>query len=215
MLRRRGRGRRGLWRQASTFEVFARHLASSWGELVQHGGQRIAQRLGRSLLGLQHINAGSQCGRVTRGRLKLRGQALHKRVDDPGIELREGLRVERIPVFPGGVAIMSAIFAEFNIERMVYSEGALRLGVLYDQLGRFHHQDMRDSTVHQFMRRYQVDALQADRVKRTALGLLGQMIQLDAPEHEAEVNFLHWAASLHEIGISIALSTPARFSWLL
>ena len=73
----RGRGRRGFWRQAGAFEVFARHLASSWGELVQHGGQRIAQRLGRSLLGLQHINAGSQCGRVTRGRLKLRGQALH------------------------------------------------------------------------------------------------------------------------------------------
>ena len=156
------------------------------------------------LLEINGLNPDGVVGITREGLSKLRSQLIRA---GSAAELKlEGLRVERIPVFPGGVAIMSAIFAEFNIERMVYSEGALRLGVLYDQLGRFHHQDMRDSTVHQFMRRYQVDALQADRVKRTALGLLGQMIQLDAPEHEAEVNFLHWAASLHEIGISIALS---------
>jgi exopolyphosphatase/guanosine-5'-triphosphate,3'-diphosphate pyrophosphatase len=80
----------------------------------------------------------------------------------------------------------------------------LRLGVLYDLLGRFHHHDMRDATVQQFMRRYQVDARQAERVERTALELLGQLVRADLPEHEADIRFLRWAVALHEIGISIA-----------
>jgi exopolyphosphatase/guanosine-5'-triphosphate,3'-diphosphate pyrophosphatase len=87
---------------------------------------------------------------------------------------------------------------------MGYADGALRLGVLYDLLGRFHHDDMRDSTVVQFMSRYQVDQRQAKRVERTALAILGQLIDIDAPEHENDVSFLKWAVGVHEIGISIA-----------
>jgi exopolyphosphatase/guanosine-5'-triphosphate,3'-diphosphate pyrophosphatase len=59
----------------------------------------------------------------------------------------EGLRPDRLPVLPGGFAIMRAVFKEFGLERMVFSEGALRLGVLYDLLGRYHHHDLRDATV--------------------------------------------------------------------
>jgi exopolyphosphatase/guanosine-5'-triphosphate,3'-diphosphate pyrophosphatase len=50
-----------------------------------------------------------------------------------------GVKGDRLPVLPGGIAIMSAIFEELGIERMSYADGALRLGVLYDLLGRFHH----------------------------------------------------------------------------
>ena len=115
-----------------------------------------------------------------------------------------GLPIDRLPVLPGGLAIMCAVFSELKIEHMGYAEGALRLGVLYDLLGRFHHHDMRDATVLQFMRRYQVDSRQARRVKTTALSLLKQLINIDAPEHENDRRFLTWAANLHEIGISIA-----------
>ena len=115
-----------------------------------------------------------------------------------------GLRTDRLPVFPGGIAIMSAIFSELNVERITYSEGALRLGVLYDLLGRFHQHDKRDTTVKQFMRRYQVDSRQADRVEQAALSVLSQLIDTESPENEADVRFLRWAAALHEIGISIA-----------
>ena len=38
-----------------------------------------------------------------------------------------GLKADRLPVLFGGFAIMSAIFREFGLERMVFSEGALRL----------------------------------------------------------------------------------------
>ncbi len=63
---------------------------------------------------------------------------------------------------------------------------------------------MRDSTVLQFMRRYQVDVSQAERVEGSALGFLRQLIDLAAPEHENDIRFLKWAVCLHEIGISVA-----------
>jgi exopolyphosphatase/guanosine-5'-triphosphate,3'-diphosphate pyrophosphatase len=88
----------------------------------------------------------------------------------------EGLRADRIPVLPGGLAIMSAIFKEFGLERMVFSEGALRLGVLYDLLGRYHHDDLREATVSRFMQRYEVDQRQAARVADTASRLLAQLV---------------------------------------
>ncbi|MEI7432592.1 MAG: exopolyphosphatase, partial [Betaproteobacteria bacterium] len=116
----------------------------------------------------------------------------------------EGLPTDRLPVLPGGIAIMCAVFSGLRIEHMGYADGALRLGVLYDLLGRFHHRDMRDSTVLHFMRRYQVDERQVQRVANTALNALGQLIDVDLPEHENDVRFMRWAVNLHEIGISIA-----------
>jgi exopolyphosphatase/guanosine-5'-triphosphate,3'-diphosphate pyrophosphatase len=113
-----------------------------------------------------------------------------------------GIKSDRLPVLPGGIAIMSAVFEELGIERMTYADGALRLGVLYDLLGRFHHHDMRDSTVAQFIRRYQVEADQAERVEATALSALTQLTE--GSPSEADVQFLSWATRLHEIGISVA-----------
>lgn len=113
-----------------------------------------------------------------------------------------GVSRDRLPVFLGGVAIMSAIFETLGLERMTYADGALRLGVLYDLLGRFHHHDMRDSTVTQFRRRYQVEGDQAERVTATALAALAQLSE--TPPAESDSQFLAWACQLHEIGISVA-----------
>ena len=113
-----------------------------------------------------------------------------------------GIRSDRLPVLPGGIAIMSAVFEELGIERMSYADGALRLGVLYDLLGRFHHHDMRDLTVAQFRRRYQIEADQAERVEATALSALTQLSE--GSPSESDVQFLSWATRLHEIGISVA-----------
>ncbi len=113
-----------------------------------------------------------------------------------------GISRDRIPVFVGGVAIMSAIFEALGLERMTYADGALRQGVLYDLLGRFHHHDMRDATVEQFRRRYQVERHQVERVEATALSAL-QQLSAGQPD-ENDQHFLAWACRLHEIGISIA-----------
>ena len=118
----------------------------------------------------------------------------------------QGMRSDRIPVLPGGLAILSAVFEFFELEHMGYGDGALRLGVLYDLLGRFHHHDMRDATVEQFMRRYQVDIGQARRVEKQALVIFQSLWTGRGPEHADAQHFLTWAARLHEIGISVAHS---------
>ncbi|MBI5435894.1 MAG: exopolyphosphatase [Nitrosomonadales bacterium] len=115
-----------------------------------------------------------------------------------------GLRPDRIPVLPGGFAIMYAAFCELGIEQMQPALGALREGVLYDLLGRFHHNDMRDVTSKQFMRRYHVDVRQAGRVGRLADRLARQFMEGQAGDDA--LRLLGWAASLHEIGISVAHS---------
>jgi exopolyphosphatase / guanosine-5'-triphosphate,3'-diphosphate pyrophosphatase len=172
---------------------------TGWSEAVASSG---TARAIADVLESNGLNLDAQTG-ITRAGLD-RLQALLIRAGSAENLKLSSLPTDRLPVFAGGIAIMAAVFDELGIERMTYSEGALRLGVLYDLLGRFHHQDMRDATVAQFRRRYQVDRRQAERVEQTALALLGQLIRIDAPEHEGEVNYLRWASALHEIGISIA-----------
>ena len=117
-----------------------------------------------------------------------------------------GLAADRAPVLPGGVAILSAVFKDFDIQRMHSSEGALREGLLIDLLGRIRHEDVRDATVESFMTRYNVDRAQAGRVEAIAsklLGAAGKLWKLDDKEASA---LMGWAARLHEIGLSVNYS---------
>jgi exopolyphosphatase/guanosine-5'-triphosphate,3'-diphosphate pyrophosphatase len=117
-----------------------------------------------------------------------------------------GLKPDRAVVLPGGLAILNAVLSELDIKSMVPAEGAMRQGVLYDLLGRVHHRDQRDVTVAQFMQRYHVHALQAQRVGTLAFTLLRRLAtDSDAPDEDA-ARFIAWAAKLHEIGISVAYS---------
>jgi exopolyphosphatase/guanosine-5'-triphosphate,3'-diphosphate pyrophosphatase len=179
-------------------------------ELISHDFQRLGwkEAVGSSgtaraiadVLELNNLNPNGETG-ISREGLERLCALLVKAGSAEALDL-PGVRGDRLPVLPGGVAIMSAIFEELGIERMTYADGALRLGVLYDLLGRFHHHDMRDSTVGQFRHRYQVEADQAERVEATALSALTQLAE-GAPA-EIDIQFLSWATRLHEIGISVA-----------
>lgn len=179
-------------------------------ELIAHDYQRLGwkEAVGSSgsaraiadVLELNGLNPNGESG-ITREGLDRLCALLIKAGSAEALDL-PGVKGDRLPVLPGGIAIMSAIFEELGIERMTYADGALRLGVLYDLLGRFHHHDMRDATVAQFRRRYQVEADQVERVEATALSALTQLAEgLPA---EADVQFLSWATRMHEIGISVA-----------
>lgn len=183
---------------AKEIELIAHEYQSlGWKEAVGSSG---SARAIADVLELNGLNPNGDTG-ITREGLARLCDLLIKAGSAEALDL-PGVRSDRLPVLPGGVAIMSAIFEELDIDRMTYADGALRLGVLYDLLGRFHHHDMRDSTVSQFMRRYQVEADQAERVETTALAVLMQLSGKE-PE-ESERQFLSWAARLHEIGISVA-----------
>ncbi len=122
----------------------------------------------------------------------------------------QGLKPDRIPVLPGGFAIMYAVFCELEIGQMQPALGALREGVLYDLWGRFHSKDMRDVTVQQFMQRYHVDIRQAKRVKTLATALAQQFFAHQ--DADAALAVLGWVADLHEIGISVAHSGYRKHS---
>jgi exopolyphosphatase/guanosine-5'-triphosphate,3'-diphosphate pyrophosphatase len=116
-----------------------------------------------------------------------------------------GVKGDRVPVLPGGLAIMLTLFQELGIERMTVADTALRDGVLYDLLGRAHHEDIRDTTVEAMARRYHVDLAQSNRVRQLALAFYEQLDDATDPEVSFQKRQkLAWAARLHEIGIDIA-----------
>ena len=166
--------------------------ASQWRQAIGSSGTA------RALRDLLEQNGFSGQGITAEGLTRLRA-AMIKAGHVDRIELA-GLRADRRPVIAGGFAIMSGAFAELDIEQMQVAETAMREGVLYDLLGRFHQQDMREVTVDEFMRRHHVDREQAARVARVALTLFKTAGEAD----ETASRFLDWAARLHEIGLSIS-----------
>ena len=144
-----------------------------------------------------------QCGWSARGitvdgLAQLRAQFVKARHID-ALDL-PGLTRDRRPVITGGFAIMVGLFAELGIKQMDVADAAMREGILYDLLGRFHQHDMREATVDEFMRRYHIDTLQAARVRQVAMKLLAAAGGSD----ENDVRLLDWAARLHEIGLMVS-----------
>lgn len=116
----------------------------------------------------------------------------------------EVAREDRLGVLPGGLSILMAIHRSLQIEEMQPSQGALREGLLYDQVGRVGREEVRSRTIDRMVERFAADTAQAARVDASALALLEQAPsewRLDPAEAR---RVLHWAARLHEVGLSLA-----------
>lgn len=116
----------------------------------------------------------------------------------------DGIKADRRAILPPGLAILEAIFDALDIDKMIYSEGALREGVLYDQLGRYTHGDVRERTMSSLQERYRVDIEQAERVSLKALEALDQVSEVWGLKDQWYAELLEWAAKVHEIGLDIA-----------
>lgn len=126
------------------------------------------------------------------------------------IEL-EGVKEHRKAVFPAGVAVLIAVMRVLGIETMTYSDGALREGVMYDMLGRFASEDVRDRSVQALIQRYSVDKRQAKRVVRTCQQLF-EAVKKSLNLQVEDGDLLRRAAFLHEIGLAISHSGYHRHS---
>ncbi len=115
-----------------------------------------------------------------------------------------GLNADRVPVFPGGLAILNALFGVLKLERVRVSDGALREGILYDMLGWPPDDDTCAASVLALANRFHVDAAQSKRVEQTALTLFDQVREGWGLTDSALRRTLAWAAQLHEIGLDIA-----------
>jgi exopolyphosphatase/guanosine-5'-triphosphate,3'-diphosphate pyrophosphatase len=182
-------------------ERIAREFSrNNWQQAIGSSGTA------RALREILEQNGLSERGITADGLARLRS-LLVKAGHVDALELA-GLRGDRRPVIAGGFAIMSGVFAELGIEQMEVAETAMREGILYDLLGRFHKQDMREATVDEFMRRYHIDVQQAARVNTAALKLLHATGQ----GGDSDVQFLEWGARLHEIGLMVSHSGYHRHS---
>lgn len=113
-----------------------------------------------------------------------------------------GLKPERQAVFCAGVAVMQALFEEFQIESMSYCDSALREGILHDLLGRASGADRREITISHLVERYRMDDAHGRRVAAVAGELLNALHGGQADPHE--MLMLEWAARIGEIGSFIA-----------
>ncbi len=114
-----------------------------------------------------------------------------------------GLKPDRQAILPAGLAILMAGFDALKIQRMQFSEGALREGVLYDMLGRDQHENVRERTINALMERYHVDGSHAEKVRHHADICFDQ-----APKEwnliPEDRELLSWAARVCDIGLDIS-----------
>ena len=181
---------------------------AGWDQAIGSSG---TARALAELLEANNLNDSGVTHGITRGGLERLKRALIKAENANRLKL-VALKGDRIPVLPGGLSIMLAVFNELGIDYADTTDGALRLGVLYDLLGRSHHEDMRAVTVEGFMRRYGVDRAQADRIGQLAVGFYAQLEPEPSQARDEANTFLGWAAALHEIGLTISHSAYHKHS---
>jgi exopolyphosphatase/guanosine-5'-triphosphate,3'-diphosphate pyrophosphatase len=192
--------------QAVSTEFSSKH----WQEA--YGASGTARALAR-ILKLNNYTDNSDQELITPEGMDKFREALIKAGDVKKLAI-PGLNSDRERVIAGGFAIMSAAFTELDIRCMAVTNGALRQGVLYDMLGRFHEEDMREVSVQEFMQRYRVDPVQAARIESLAITLGKQLLSNYPDKEEAEdaLKLLSWAARLHEIGISVTHTSYHKHS---
>ena len=146
---------------------------------------------------------GATGGEITPAGLELLRERLLA-AGDVGRHDLPGLSEQRAPVYPGGLAVLTEIFAALGIDTMIPAEGALREGLLWDTVGRLTDEDARDRSVRGFQQRFHADLAQGERVARTALGLLARLAGPWGLEDPECADLLGWGARLHEVGLDIA-----------
>src|ERR1700710_284881 len=174
--------------------ISAEYKQTGWDQAIGSSGtaRALAELIEANGFNDPHITHG-----ISRGGLERLKRALIKAENVNRLKLN-ALKADRIPVLAGGLSIMLGVFEELGIDYVDTTDGALRLGVLYDLLGRTQHQDMRTVTVEGFKRRYSVDTEQSGRITDLAIGFYEQLepslTEVDSERRTENRMFLGWAA---------------------
>ena len=126
-------------------------------------------------------------------------------IDLPGLsETRKG-------VVTAGLAITMGIFDGLQVQEMRTSVGALREGVIYDLIGRFSHENVRNRSISAMQQRYSVDQRVANLVAERVT-LLAEATRRSWALEDTDIELLKWAGALHEIGIAISQKSYSQHS---
>jgi exopolyphosphatase/guanosine-5'-triphosphate,3'-diphosphate pyrophosphatase len=166
-------------------------------------GWEVATGASGSIKAIQEVvtsEGWSREGITLEGLRRLRAALLEVR-DTAALATRWHLDPARARVFAGGFVVLHGLCETLGIEQMEVSEGALREGLIYDLLGRIRHEDVRDRTIADVTRRFDLDEAQAARVSASALDLLRQVRAKWGLAGQESRHVLERAARLHEIGL--------------
>ena len=126
-----------------------------------------------------------------------------------------GLKSDRRAVIGGGLSILYTLATHFGIAELKPARGALRQGVIFDLAARqaaerkAGGEDLREASVRELQRRFQVDAAQAERVAAHRRRAARRRRRRRATKRARE---LAWAAALHEAGMMISHHDHHRHS---
>ena len=123
-----------------------------------------------------------------------------------------GLPLDRVDIFPAGLAILSAVFEVLKLQRMRYVNASMQDGMLEALVAETRRAAPadpppgeptpsmpRELTIAQLQLRFEIDRAQAARVAATALELFEAVSGPWMLDDECR-RLLGWAAALHEIG---------------
>jgi exopolyphosphatase/guanosine-5'-triphosphate,3'-diphosphate pyrophosphatase len=189
--------------QLEIYPVAEQFTASNWQQAIGCSGSI------RAIRDIVQEEGWCSRGISLKALYTLRDHIIHAgHVDN--IELKK-LKDDRLPILPGGVAVLIGVFEALHIEMLDVSDQALREGLLYELIGRIQHRDIRADTVASTRQRWNIDSAQADRVAATARTLYKQ-VRSDCGLKKQDGSILQWAAELHEIGLQISHSHYHRHS---
>ena len=148
---------------------------------------------------------------ITRSGLEQLRRAMIKAGSVEALNL-DGVSADRAEILPGGVAVLLGAFQQLGLDYLDAADGALREGLLFDQLGRIEHEDVRSASITELARRYHADPKQAARVVATADTLYAQVVGEWLPAAGNTADMLAWAAEVHEVGLDISHSQYHKHS---
>jgi len=115
----------------------------------------------------------------------------------------DGLSDDRKPVFAAGLCILVAICESLKIGEFIFSEAALREGVLYELQPIHSSQNVRVRTAQSLATRYDVDTAFAHKVLTTCMYIFDRVKDTWDVNSQPLRHLLGWAALLHEVGLQI------------
>lgn len=120
-----------------------------------------------------------------------------------------GLKDDRRAVIAGGLTILMAAMGLLGINELEVAQGALRQGALHDLLEHEPPADREAAEIAALQLDFKIDAAHALRVRRVAQWAW-QALDAQLPASGPATHALDAAASLHEVGMRIALSAYHR-----
>ena len=175
--------------------IFANYINEGWQDVIGTSGTI------KSILTMVCAQNPQQTCVSIDDLLALKQQCIAaKHIDNISIE---GLTPERQQSLCGGLAILIAVFKEFSINQLSYSDFSLREGLLHEMQQKLADKDIRSNTINNLSERYTVDKAHASRVANTATWIYERLSKAWQLNDNNDIALLNWAAKLHEIGLSI------------